>query len=279
MRFITIRKYFIFTILLFSVFSSQAAIIIFDMDGVLVKKSSLMSCWYIGIRNFFGFYNPFSIQEKLFSFLDLLEPRTETTPIAIHNNLILPPIMCDWLCGSKSTLEIRNSIVQGLHDHQDFFYSDTERNLISATAQFIFDPNMLAKVIYPVKDGIKLIKQCFNKKDKNGNRTNQIYILSNWDKESFALIYSKPKIKKIFKYIDGMVISGEVGLMKPDPAIFHYLFKEYNLNPDEQLTVFIDDQKINLQAAQQLGKQMHTIQCKKLNHKKVHRKLKQLAVI
>jgi FMN phosphatase YigB (HAD superfamily) len=52
----------------------------------------------------------------------------------------------------------------------------------------------------------------------------------------------------------GIVISGEIKMIKPEREIFEYLLRRYDLLPTE--TVFIDDHQPNIQAAQALG--LHT---------------------
>lgn len=50
---------------------------------------------------------------------------------------------------------------------------------------------------------------------------------------------------------EGVVVSSEVKMIKPDPAIYLYLLKTYHLNPEECL--FIDDIKENVETAKSLG--------------------------
>jgi epoxide hydrolase-like predicted phosphatase len=54
---------------------------------------------------------------------------------------------------------------------------------------------------------------------------------------------------------DVMVISAEIGVMKPDPRIFQYALEQLDMTPSE--TVFIDDFPENVEAARLLG--MHAI--------------------
>jgi putative hydrolase of the HAD superfamily len=54
-------------------------------------------------------------------------------------------------------------------------------------------------------------------------------------------------------YFDGIVASGEIQLIKPQPEIFEYLLQRYGLTASE--TVFIDDSQPNIAAAQALGMQ------------------------
>ena len=75
-----------------------------------------------------------------------------------------------------------------------------------------------------------------------------LYALSNWGADEFEAI------RDLFPFLDwfsGILISGRVGLVKPDPKFFGLLVQEHRLNPAE--VAFIDDQPPNVEAAQQLG--------------------------
>ncbi|WP_308249691.1 HAD family hydrolase [Sphaerisporangium fuscum] len=52
-------------------------------------------------------------------------------------------------------------------------------------------------------------------------------------------------------YFDQVVISGEVGMRKPEPRIFHHALGLVGLRPEE--CVFIDDIEANIEAARALG--------------------------
>ncbi len=79
-----------------------------------------------------------------------------------------------------------------------------------------------------------------------------VYALSNWSSETF------PAAQRRFKFLnwfDGMVLSGNVKLIKPDPRIFHLLFDTHAVRPAE--SVYIDDLPHNVETANALG--MHGI--------------------
>jgi 2-haloacid dehalogenase len=54
-----------------------------------------------------------------------------------------------------------------------------------------------------------------------------------------------------FDELDGVFISGEVGVAKPDPAIFGLFLERFGLTAEE--IVFIDDSPANVAAARALG--------------------------
>jgi putative hydrolase of the HAD superfamily len=69
---------------------------------------------------------------------------------------------------------------------------------------------------------------------------------------SWGNIYPMELIDELF---DGVVISGDVGLRKPDPAIYRMILERVDVSPAE--SVFVDDAEPNVVAAAELG--MHAI--------------------
>lgn len=54
-----------------------------------------------------------------------------------------------------------------------------------------------------------------------------------------------------FEHFHGIIVSGDLGLLKPDPAIYHRLASDYGLNLAH--CVFIDDTEKNVAAARAVG--------------------------
>lgn len=75
-----------------------------------------------------------------------------------------------------------------------------------------------------------------------------LYGLSNWPAEKFALV--RP-MHPFFEVFDDIVISGEVGLVKPDRAIFELLLERIGRRASECL--LIDDHDRNILAAREMG--------------------------
>jgi 2-haloacid dehalogenase len=75
-----------------------------------------------------------------------------------------------------------------------------------------------------------------------------LYGLSNYPTEKFALARRK---YEFMSWFDDIVISGAVGLVKPDPAIFRLLLAKIGRAAEE--CIFIDDSSANIVAAQELG--------------------------
>ncbi len=75
-----------------------------------------------------------------------------------------------------------------------------------------------------------------------------IYGLTNWSAETIPLAYSR---YDFFALFDGIVVSGEEKIIKPDPRIFEILLERYHLTAED--TLFIDDSRANIEAAARLG--------------------------
>jgi len=75
-----------------------------------------------------------------------------------------------------------------------------------------------------------------------------VYGLSNWSAETFPYARSK---YNFFELLDDMVISGEVGHIKPEPEIYQLLLEKVGRPAQECL--FIDDSLANIQQAQAMG--------------------------
>lgn len=76
----------------------------------------------------------------------------------------------------------------------------------------------------------------------------KVYLLSNYGERNFK--YAMENFRFI-PYADGRVISYEIKSVKPEPEIYDYLIKKYNINPCE--AVFLDDSTANLSAAKEFG--------------------------
>ncbi len=76
-----------------------------------------------------------------------------------------------------------------------------------------------------------------------------VYLLSNYPEKMFAR-HSSEKFT-FMEYIDGKIVSGMVKLRKPEKEIYELLLNTYGLKADE--SVFIDDRKENVEAAENVG--------------------------
>lgn len=80
----------------------------------------------------------------------------------------------------------------------------------------------------------------------------RLYALTNWSQETFPLARER---YRFLHWFEGIVVSGEERLIKPDPAIFELLLSRYGITAAH--AVFIDDATRNVSAATAAG--LHAI--------------------
>jgi 2-haloacid dehalogenase len=76
----------------------------------------------------------------------------------------------------------------------------------------------------------------------------RLVALSNWSAEMFPVARAR---FDFLSWFEGIVISGEVGVNKPDRRIFEQLIRQFEIEPAR--AVFIDDSLANVEAASGLG--------------------------
>ena len=74
------------------------------------------------------------------------------------------------------------------------------------------------------------------------------YGLSNFSAETYV---TARKHYDFLDWFEGIIVSGEDKLIKPDIRIYELLLERYGLNSED--LIFIDDRKDNIEAAQSLG--------------------------
>jgi len=79
-----------------------------------------------------------------------------------------------------------------------------------------------------------------------------LFALTNWSAEKFPESHSR---FAFFEWFDGIIVSGEERLKKPDPQIFRLAAQRFGLDP--AATLFVDDSAANVDAAAGLGFRTH----------------------
>jgi 2-haloacid dehalogenase len=79
-----------------------------------------------------------------------------------------------------------------------------------------------------------------------------LYALSNWSAEKFPCAEAR---FEWLDWFDGIVVSGRVKLIKPEPAIYRHLMQTYRLEAPDIL--FVDDHEPNVVGARALGIAAH----------------------
>lgn len=82
------------------------------------------------------------------------------------------------------------------------------------------------------------------------DRGTPLYAITNFSTEKLALARRRFDFLNLF---DGMIVSGEERMVKPEPAIYRRLLDRFGLEAPE--TLFIDDVARNVEAARAVGMQ------------------------
>lgn len=75
-----------------------------------------------------------------------------------------------------------------------------------------------------------------------------VYGLTNWSAETFPYAFNHYRFLDDF---EGIVVSGEEKMIKPDKRIYYTLLERYHLKADT--CIFIDDNEANLETARKIG--------------------------
>jgi putative hydrolase of the HAD superfamily len=98
----------------------------------------------------------------------------------------------------------------------------------------------------PIPDSLELLTRLRDRRDQSGDV--RLYFLSNMP-APFARVLERRH--DFLRWFDGGVFSGDVRLIKPEPAIYALLESRYALEPAR--LVFIDDLPANVAVAQARG--------------------------
>jgi len=85
-------------------------------------------------------------------------------------------------------------------------------------------------------------------------RARPLRALTNWSAETFPLIRHDPAYRFLDRFAT-IYVSGELGMIKPEPDIFHHVLGDVGLSAERIL--FIDDSAKNIAAADRLGFATH----------------------
>jgi 2-haloacid dehalogenase len=107
----------------------------------------------------------------------------------------------------------------------------------------LFDERWVETLGAPIEENVALLRRL-----KRAGRP--VYALSNFATVKFAIAR---QMYDFLNEFDHAVISGHVGVVKPDPRIYQILFAKVGRCPHE--LVFVDDSRKNVEAAAALGMQ------------------------
>lgn len=113
--------------------------------------------------------------------------------------------------------------------------------------------NTLEVLMQTVKESLIPVEGSLELLDKIHKAGYSLYSLTDNVKE--LMIFLKEKYD-FWEKFQGIVVSAEIGILKPSEGIYKYLLETYGLNPSE--TLFIDDLIKNVEGAQNIG--MYAVQ-------------------
>lgn len=257
-----------------SVEPCQEIVIIFDIEDFMVVENRASVAWDLGfgIFNFISFDSSAKIIDKYFEHLRRVLPyRADALPV-IRDGRRLPQIITDWLSNTQTADQARAAARAGLKNLKKRYGSNTSRS--QAIAEHVFTPHRYAKTMNLVSGGFEIVQQCARIPHI------KVCMMSNQNLETYREFCSHKEIRPALNFFkDNSVISGEVHMLKPDPAFFEYAFKKFNCDPNVQKVIYIDNEITNITAVQKLSKKnLHCIYCKDLNFKQIRSELRNLGV-
>ncbi|MFT4663130.1 MAG: 2-haloacid dehalogenase [Polaribacter sp.] len=93
-----------------------------------------------------------------------------------------------------------------------------------------------------IQETVAILKQL-----KTENKVH-LYALTNWSNETFPYAIENFEFLQLF---EGILVSGDEKLIKPDTRIYELMMQRYNISPTE--AVFIDDSEKNIVGAKAIG--------------------------
>lgn len=154
--------------------------------------------------------------------------RTEEERNLIRNELFLGP---EWALGDKGEIKDR--------DRYDIIKNRIPRENWPALRQCAYNWEICMKPVDGAKEFCDYVK----------GKGYKIFVLSN----ASDLFYTYFPNFAPFDFFNGIFVSSDYLMLKPDLEIFIFFLKKFNLTADECL--FIDDKSENVQSAQKAGMQ------------------------
>lgn len=141
---------------------------------------------------------------------------------------------------------------------REFINSQLGQANLGMISEAVFHQEMAAKLGLTIGEWQSSIQQAEKPNAELLNYIKAIHgryktvILSNANRGVVESRIGDDCVKQCF---DKLVISAEIGMIKPDPDIYSYAAEQLGVEPDE--CVFVDDKAMFLEPARELG--MHTV--------------------
>jgi FMN phosphatase YigB (HAD superfamily) len=178
------------------------------------------------------------------------------TILATHPNHAQDPLKKAWFEGRILNKELL-PIAHDLCDKYPHFRSDRHKKVTKLAFEIMFVPEKLRSTRMILGDMLDMLKEAAEQKDEFGKPLHKFYILSNWEPESWKVLYEAPELQEVFKYFppENIFVSAHMVDSKPNHSIFHTLLEQANIKPED--AILIDDLTENIEAARAVG--MHGV--------------------
>ncbi len=258
--------------------------LLWDLGNTLLKIDAFSFAKHLGMLDIMLYpvldrQHPKKAYDQLFKVLETIKVPHKEPCDATAEGKPLPPIVCAWLAGELTQEQIEAYLKTPLFNKMPdgFFNSKREARLAESLLRSLTNPEAIASSVRIIKKGIALLKECAEQYDDNGKQKHTLYILSNWDSYSFDYVFKSLHLQDLFKFFDksNLIISGDIGHVKPHDGIYDYVISTYNLNPSQ--TILIDDQQENIKGAIENG--MKGILLDNGDYDEVREKLKDYGIL
>lgn len=260
-------------------------VLIWDLGNTLITADMRRFAREVGLKDFIFYLlvdwkNPTKIHELAFEVLSQseVEPH-DAYLLATASGKVLPAILCHWMSGTISYEQLRTKVDEVLQEWiaAGKFSNKRQQRLVIQTLDVILNPEKLVRCMKPIEETLQLLKECAQQVNEQGEKRHQLFILSNWDAHSFEHLLNAVSIGHIFEHFaqENIVISGHLGTIKPQPAIYQKLIEKFSLDP--QQCILLDDQIENIVAAEKHGITGIVVESK--NYAPLRKKLETLKII
>lgn len=167
-------------------------------------------------------------------------------------------VVIEWnpeaiLAGYYAAPELRAIMKTALFQHPDWLQLDRgtlhETELLARAADRTGRPVAELRGLFAaVRESLHTKGETVTLLQRLSARGVPLYCLSNMSSDIFAYLRERHSFWGVFR---GIVISGDIQMMKPEPEIFEFLLQRYDLVAAQ--TAFVDDNAPNIEAASKLG--------------------------
>ncbi|MCB1028542.1 MAG: HAD family phosphatase [Microthrixaceae bacterium] len=175
-------------------------------------------------------------------FFDLGNVVMPWSPRRLYSELIPDPARLDWFTSEVMTVAVNEQLDLG-RPHREVLAEVEAAHPDHAELIWAFWDRWPETLAAPIPGTVEII-------DELGAAGVPRYALSNFARSTFDRIVDDPRFDVLHR-LDGWLLSGDVGVIKPDPAIYALACDRFEVHPGE--AVFTDDREDNVAAAREFG--------------------------